>query len=475
MIKTKIIATLGPSCNRPDIIEPMIDNGVDIFRLNFSHGTFDWHAQSLKILNAVRKQHRHATAVMGDLCGPKIRIGRIQPDGEILKEGDEVRIVHSEEQGSIERFGTNYEYFSQDVKVDQRIFIDDGQIALRVIRKDNYQTVCKVMTGGPLHSHKGINLPDTTISKPSITERDWECVDWAIRHKVDFLALSFVKSAEAINQLKRYLVKAGADIKVVAKIETPQALTHLESIILASDAILVARGDLGVEMDLAEVPIIQKKITLICRRLGRPVIVATQMLQSMIDRPVATRAEVSDVANAIMDLTDAVMLSGETAVGKYPLKATDTIRRIARVTENFVDKDKDVQRRTIVTDESALTAAMAHSVGTIVHDISAKLVAVWSQTGTTARLLSKERISVPILALSSDQRTCNQMSLHYGVIPRCQPIPENIDRFAQIVDRYIISRKWAQVGEKIVLVVGQRIGIAGATNAVIVHTISDHQ
>jgi len=475
MIKTKIIATLGPSCNRPDIIEPMIDNGVDIFRLNFSHGTFDWHTQSLKVLNAVRKQHRHTTAVMGDLCGPKIRIGRIQPDGEILKEGDEVRIVHSEEQGNIERFGTNYEYFSQDVKVDQRIFIDDGQIALRVIRKDNYQTVCKVMTGGPLHSHKGINLPDTTISKPSITERDWECVDWAIRHKVDFLALSFVKSAEAINQLKRYLGKAGADIKVVAKIETPQALTHLESIILASDAILVARGDLGVEMDLAEVPIIQKKITLICRRLGRPVIVATQMLQSMIDRPVATRAEVSDVANAIMDLTDAVMLSGETAVGKYPLKATDTIRRIARVTENFVDKDKDVQRRTIVTDESALTVAMAHSVGTIVHDISAKLVAVWSQTGTTARLLSKERISVPILALSSDQRTCNQMSLHYGVIPHCQPIPENIDRFAQIVDRYIISRKWAQVGEKVVLVVGQCIGIAGATNAVIVHTISDRQ
>ena len=473
MIKTKIIATLGPSCNKPDIIEPMIDNGVDIFRLNFSHGTFGWHTQSLKILNAVRAQHRHTTAVMGDLCGPKIRIGCIQPDGEILKEGDDVRIVHSEEPGNIDCFGTNYEYFSQDVKVGQRIFIDDGQIALRVIGKDDYQTVCKVLTGGPLHSHKGINLPDTTISKPSITERDWECVDWAIRHEVDFLALSFVKSAEAINQLKRYLGKAGADIKVVAKIETPQALTHLESIIQASDAILVARGDLGVEMDLAEVPIIQKKITLICRRFGKPVIVATQMLQSMIDSPVATRAEVSDVANAIMDLTDAIMLSGETAVGKYPLKAADTISRIARVTESYVDKDKDVQRRKIVTDESALTAAMAQSVGTIVHDISAKFVAVWSQTGTTARLLSKERISTPILALSSDQRTCNQMSLHYGVIPRCQPVPENIDMFAQIVDHYIISRKWAQAGEKVVLVVGQRIGIAGATNAVIVHTIID--
>ncbi len=475
MIKTKIIATLGPSCNQPETIESMIDNGVDIFRLNFSHGNFDGHAQLLKMLNSVRAQHRHATAVMGDLCGPKIRIGRIQPDGEILKEGGEVCIIHSGEQGNIDRFGTNYEYFYRDVKVDQRVFIDDGQIALRVVRKDGDQTVCKVEVGGPLHSHKGINLPDTTMSIPSITERDWECVDWAIKNEVDFLALSFVRSAEEINKLKKHLSNAGADIKVVAKIETPQALTHLESIIQASDATLVARGDLGVEMDLARVPILQKQIIQSCRSHGKPVIVATQMLQSMIDSPVATRAEVSDVANAIMDLADTVMLSGETAVGKYPLKAAETIRRIARVTEEFIYNEKNINRRTIVTEESVLTAAMAHSVSTIVNDISAKLVAVWSQTGTTARLLSKERINAPILALSSDQRTCNQMSLHYGVIPRCQPIPEDLDKFTHIVDNYIISRNWARTGDKVVLAVGQRIGIAGATNAVIVHTVSDKQ
>ncbi len=475
MIKTKIIATLGPSCNKPETIESMIDNGVDIFRLNFSHGNFDGHAQLLKMLNSVRTQHRHATAVMGDLCGPKIRIGRIQPEGEMLKEGEEVRIVQSEEQGNIGRFGTNYVYFYRDVKVDQRVFIDDGQIALRVIRKDNDQTVCKVEVGGPLHSHKGINLPDTTMGIPSITERDWECIDWAIKNELDFLALSFVRSADEINQLKSHLSNAGADIKVVAKIETPQALTHLESIIQASDATLVARGDLGVEMDLASVPVLQKQIVQSCRSHGKPVIVATQMLQSMIDSPVATRAEVSDVANAIVDLADAVMLSGETAVGKYPLKAAETIRRIAGVTEEFIYKEKNVNRRSIVNEKSALTAAMAHSVGTIVKDISAKLVAVWSQTGTTARLLSKERINAPILALSSDQHICNQMSLHYGVIPRCQPIPEELDKFTHIVDHYIISRNWAQVGDKVVLVVGQRIGIAGATNAVIVHTVSDNQ
>ena len=473
MIKTKIIATLGPSCDQKETIKPMIDNGVDIFRLNFSHGTLDVHAQLLENLNAVRAEHRHTTAVMGDLCGPKIRIGRIQPDGEMLKEGDEVIVIHSEEQGNVNRFGTNYESFSKDVEVGHRVFIDDGQIALRVIRKDEGQTVCEVLIGGPLHSRKGINLPDTTVSIPSITERDWECVDWAIQHKVEYLALSFVRSSDEIDQLKEYLKKADTDIKVVAKIETPQALTHLESIINASDAVLVARGDLGVEMDLAEVPVIQKRITQSCRRLGKPVIVATQMLQSMIENPVATRAEVSDVANAIMDLTDAVMLSGETSVGKYPIKAAQTIGRIARVTEEYLHQDEHARLTTTTKDELILTSAIARSIDQIVDDISAKLVAVWSQTGTTVRLLSKERLNVPVLAVSSNQRTCNQMSLLYGVIPRCQSIPEDNNKFTQIVDNFIINRKWVQVGDKIVLLTGQPIGTAGATNAVIVHTVGD--
>jgi len=473
MIKTKIIATLGPSCDQKETIKPMIDNGVDIFRLNFSHSTLDAHAQLLENLNAVRAEHRHTTAVMGDLCGPKIRIGRIQPDGEMLKEGDEVIVIHSEEQGNVNRFGTNYESFSKDVEVGHRVFIDDGQIALRVIRKDEGQTVCEVLIGGPLHSRKGINLPDTTVSIPSITERDWECVDWAIQHKVEYLALSFVRSSDEIDQLKEYLKKADTDIKVVAKIETPQALTHLESIINASDAVLVARGDLGVEMDLAEVPVIQKRITQSCRRLGKPVIVATQMLQSMIKNPVATRAEVSDVANAIMDLTDAVMLSGETSVGKYPIKAAQTIGRIARVTEEYLHQDEHARLTTTTKDELILTSAIARSIDQIVDDISAKLVAVWSQTGTTVRLLSKERLNVPVLALSANQRTCNQMSLLYGVIPRCQSIPEDNNKFTQIVDNFIINRKWVQVGDKIVLLTGQPIGTAGATNAVIVHTVGD--
>jgi pyruvate kinase len=473
MIKTKIIATIGPACAETGIIEAMIDNGVDVFRLNFSHGTLNEHDKLLETLNAARSQRHQMTAVLGDLCGPKIRTGNIEPQGQILYAGDKVSIVPGNQVGTAKSFGTNYEHFNKDVEVGHRIFIDDGQITLSVVGRNGEELACEVVVGGPLSSQKGINLPDTRIRIPSITEVDWECVDWAIKRNLDFLALSFVRSADEINQLKEYIRKAGADIKVIAKIETPQALAHLELIVNASDAVLVARGDLGVEMDLAEVPLIQKRITKMCRDHGKPVIVATQMLQSMIENPTATRAEVSDVANAIMDLTDAVMLSGETAVGKYPVKAAQTIERIARVTEAYLDKLVGGSHpRSITTDEFLLTAAMARSVGQIVEDIDAKLVAVWSQSGSSARFLSKARIDVAILALSSDERSCRQMCLHYGVIPCCQSIPEDIRHFTYLVDKLIIENKWAQPGDRIVLVAGRPLSAAGTTNSIHVHNIN---
>ncbi|MBN2594656.1 MAG: pyruvate kinase [Sedimentisphaerales bacterium] len=471
MIKTKIIATLGPACAETGIIEAMIDNGVDVFRLNFSHGMLDEHEKLLETLHAARSGRHQMTAVLGDLCGPKIRTGSIEPEGQMLQAGDKVCITPGNQTGTAHSFGTNYDFFNQDVQIGHRIFIDDGQITLNVVGQDGENLICEVVDGGPLYSHKGINLPDTMIRKPSITEFDWECVDWAIERDLDFLALSFVRSANEIKQLKEYIHKAGSDIKVIAKIETPQALAHLEPIVDASDAVLVARGDLGVEMDLAEVPLIQKRITKMCRDYGKPAIVATQMLQSMIQSPTATRAEVSDVANAIMDFTDAVMLSGETAVGKYPVKAAQTIERIARVTEAYLDKLDSTHPRSITTDELLLTAAMARSVGQIVEDIDAKLVAVWSQSGSSARFLSKTRIDVPILALSSDERSCRQMCLHYGVIPCCQPIPEDISQFTSLVDKLILDNNWAQAGDMIILMPGQPISSAGTTNSIHIHKV----
>lgn len=475
MIKTKIVATLGPSCSSPEIMTSMIDNGVDVFRMNFSHGHLDDHASLLVDLNAVRDKHTHTAAVMGDLCGPKIRTSRVDPDGEIINDGDKITIVKGDAVGTAKRFGTNLDNFMTDVKVGHRIFIDDGQLALKIIEKTDKEAICEVLVGGPLKSRKGINLPDTDVTVPSITERDWECVDWAIEHKLDFLALSFVRTAEEILELKKYLYDHDAEIRIVAKIETPQALKHLEDIVRASDAILVARGDLGVEMDLAEVPLLQKRITELCRHYGKPVIVATQMLQSMIEVPVATRAEVSDVANAIMDYADAVMLSGETAVGKYPMEAVKTIRRIAGVTESYLDQSNMPRPKTATSEDLVLTAAMARGVAQIVEDIDAKLVGVWSQTGSSARLLSKARIDVPILALSGDKLACRQMSMHYGVMPRYQSIPDNIDEFTSKVDELILERNWARLGEKVVLVAGQPLGAAGTTNAIMVHVISSHE
>jgi len=377
MIKTKIIATLGPSCVDAGIIEAMIDNGVDVFRINFSHGTLDEHDKLLETVNAARSRHQ-MTAVLGDLCGPKIRISSIEPEGQMLYTGDKVSIVPGNQVGTAYRFGTNYEHFNQEVEIGHRIFLDDGQITLSVVGRDGEELVCEVIDGGILSSRKGVNLPDTWIRIPSITEFDWRCIDWAIKRNLDFLALSFVRSPDEINQLKEYIGKAGADIKVVAKIETPQALAHLEPIVTASDAVLVARGDLGVEMDLAELPLIQKRITKMCRDFGKPVIVATQMLQSMIENPTATRAEVSDVANAIMDYTDAVLLSGETAIGKYPVKAAQTIERIARVTEAYLDKQYTlVHPKSTTTEELAPSSLRSGRKAALRHDFSVRHVSMW--------------------------------------------------------------------------------------------------
>ena len=471
MIKTKIIATVGPACNKVDAIGAMMDNGVDVFRLNFSHGTLDDHARFLDALNAARAGHPHTTAVIGDLCGPKIRTAEIRPDGQVLNVDDEITITADPNDGAPARFGTNYPDFLRDVAVGHRVFIDDGAIALRIVEKRDDEIVCRVLAGGPLHSRKGINLPDTDISAPSITERDWQCVNWAIDRKLEFLALSFVRTAEEIRQLKDYIARAGSDIKVIAKIEKPQAVDHLEAIVQASDVVLVARGDLGVEMDLAEVPLIQKRITRLCRRFGTPVIVATQMLQSMIEAPTPTRAEVSDVANAIMDFTDAVMLSGETAVGKYPVEAVRAIRRIARVTEAWLDTLDGLRPKIETADELATAAAMARAVAQLVDDIAPRLVAAWSQTGAAARLLSKARIDVPVLAFSTSDRVCKQMCLHYGVIPRCAPVPDNFDEFTGLADRIALEHRWVRPGDKIVLVAGSPLGASRTTNAIMVHDV----
>jgi len=472
MIKTKIIATLGPASDQIATIQALMDHGVDVFRLNFSHGTFENHSQLLRNIDEVRSNHRHIAAVVGDICGPKIRTSRIAPEDEEVQDEDEVIIYTGDEPGSPHRFGTNYEHFVEDVQVGQRILIDDGQISLQAVKKEANTVTCKVLFGGHIRSRKGINLPDTQVSIPSITDYDWQCIDWAIKNQLEYIALSFVRQADEILKVKQYLRKADSDIKVISKVEKPEAIENLEAIVRASDAVLVARGDLGVEMDLAQVPLIQKRITSLCRQLGKPVVVATQMLQSMIASPTPTRAEVNDVANAIMDYTDAVMLSGETAVGKYPIQAIQTIRRIAQYTEAYLDQNDAYRPKIEAGDYLAFAAAVARSVAQIVDDTGAKLVAVWSQTGSMAQFLSKARIDVPILAMSSSGRISRQMALHYGVIGRLQPIPNDIADFTEKADEIVLERKWIQSGDQIVLVTGPPLCAVGTINAILIHTVT---
>lgn len=471
MIKTKIIATLGPaSCDR-ETISAMIENGVDVFRINFSHGSFEGYDKLLKEIKAAQAGSKRITAVMGDLCGPKIRTGIIEPDGDLLVEGDEIAIAAGRGKWNAKRFGTNYEYFVKDVHVGDRIFIDDGQISLLAVSKTTEEVVCKVLIGGKLKSRKGVNLPDTDITIDSITERDFKCVDWAIDNEMDFLALSFVRTSDEVKDLKSYISEKISDIKVVSKIETPQAVADLDSIVDASDAILIARGDLGVEMDIAEVPLIQKRVAKICRDKGKPVIVATQMLQSMIDVPTPTRAEVSDIANAIMDMTDAVMLSGETAIGSYPLEALKTITRVARHTEAYLDS-LDEPRPIVETDDRMRhISTIARSVAMIIDESQSPIAAIWSQSGKGAAFFSKARIDAPVIAFSSDARVCRQMCINYGIFSRCAPIPENKDKFAGLVETEIQQNDLARTGDKIVLVTAAPIEKSPGTNSITVYTI----
>ncbi len=470
--KTGIIATLGPASQSPELMRDFIDHRVCTFRLNFSHGTLDGHAKILKSINKVRANWVHSISVMGDLCGPKIRTGIVEPD-TVLVEQQELDICVGDGIGSAERITTTYTNLVEDIEPGQRILIDDGRLVLGVLSKTADAVRCNVLVGGPISSHKGINLPDTRLSSPAITEKDWQCADWAIENDLDYLALSFVQHADEIRTLKEYLAEKDSRIRVVAKIEKPQAVEHIEAIVHASDAILIARGDLGVEMDLAQVPLVQKKITSLCQHFGKPVIVATQVLQSMIESPSPTRAEASDVSNAVMDQTDVIMLSGETAIGRYPVEAVKTLAHISRTTEISLDASDAPRGRIETAPELAAKASVARSVAHMLDEVRAELVIVGSQTGHMARLLSKARIDVPILSLCADELLARQLSLCYGTLSLHQAKSQSYEQWIETVEQIVLQNRWASAGQKLLLMPPAELLLAKMDSALILHTISD--
>ena len=489
---TRIIATLGPATADVATIVRLIEEGARVFRINFSHGNFDDYESLLRAVQQARKETSIQVAILGDLSGPKIRVREFPSDGIEVKTGDQV-VIHRDERKASQtglnpdtgqhavECSTTYSGIIDDVDVGHRVLIDDGNVRMLAVDKpaDNDRLICHVTAGGLVTTAKGVNLPDTNLQLPSMTDKDWHCVAWAIEHQLDFLALSFVRQASDVKTLQQHLDKHKGQrdirIPVIAKIETPQALADIENIIAAADTIMVARGDLGVEMDVTEVPIIQKRIIRLCADYGRPVIVATQMLQSMIDSPVPTRAEVSDIANALEDGAGVLMLSGETAIGQFPVQAVRFMARTAEFTFKNLTDDwwNNLKPPRKLQESRYRTAAIAHGAKTIVRDIGARAVVMWSQLGGGARYMSQNRIGVPIYAASNQPESVRRMQALFGVIPLLMDLPEDVPHFIELICARGLDRGWLDQGDPIVVIDGEPLGTAGVTNRIRIHYVGD--
>jgi pyruvate kinase len=477
MIRTKIIATMGPALGDVEMVHRLLEAGADVCRLNFSHGTLEDHLRMLRIVREAAVRIDTPVAVLGDLGGPKIRLGKVEDHdgtgGMPVNVGDELTIQRQPMVGRDRRVSSTYPGLIDDVRIGDRILIEDGLLRFVCTEKAGDEIRCQCTVGGVLKSSKGINLPQTPVNVPSITDRDWECVDWAIQNELDYLALSFVRRSDDILLLRQHLLNKASDIHLIAKIEKAEALRDIDAILEASDGLMVARGDLGVEMDVAQVPILQKDLIRRCHVAGKPVIVATQMLQSMIEQASPTRAEVSDVANAIFDATDAVMLSGETSVGKFPIGAVHMMAHVIQETEQYLIASVESQEPALKLRTLHLSAAVAKGVWQIVQDLKVKLVVIWSQTGATARIFAKNRFPVPIIALSSDHRALRKMGLHFGVIPQEMDPPREMVQLVEQVDALVQQRKYAGTGDRIVIVAGSSLGSPAMMNGIVIHTIGD--
>ena len=470
LIRTKIIATVGPASGSVEVIRLLAEAGADVFRVNFSHGDNEQRAGFLWDIRTVEDQLGRPLAVIADLCGPKIRTGPIVGGSVLLAEGQKITIQRAAVEGTVERVSTTLGELVDAAVVGETILLDDGKLRLTVIESHAPERiVCRVDVGGILASGKGVNLPHTDLKLSALTEKDRADVAWIVRRDFDYVALSFVRRPQDIEELRELLTDGSCGARIIAKIEKPQAMAQIEAIVDAADAVMVARGDLGVEMALPAVPVAQKRIARLCHRAGKVCIIATQMLESMTACPTPTRAEVSDVANAVLDYADAVMLSGETAVGRYPVQAVKVMNDIVSDIQAYHDENLPADRvdcraaRTV----TAIAAAVREIID--VEDIAA--VATYTATGTTARILAKSRLVRPILAVSHDVATVRRMCLYYGVEAVQTDEAEHTRDLLAHVSGIMVDMGIAQVGQKIVVVSGRPMGQAGATNTIVVHTI----
>ena len=469
MRRAKIVCTMGPAVESPENVTRLVAAGMNVARLNLSHGSYEEHQVRLDRVREAANKAGKAIAILVDLQGPKIRLGRFENGPHELARGDIFTITTEEISGTKERASTTYKGLPGDCKAGDRILIDDGKVAVEVIEVKGSDVVTKCVEPGAISNNKGLNLPGVAVSVPALSEKDREDLRWGLRAGADFIALSFVRSAKDIDDVHRIMEEEGIKLPVIAKIEKPQAVANLAEIVETFDGIMVARGDLGVEMPIEEVPLVQKRCIELARANAKPVIVATQMLDSMISNSRPTRAESTDCANAVLDGADALMLSGETSVGAFAIEAVQTMARIIeRTEEEMLDRIPPL-RTAPKTKGGAITKA-ASEVGQIVN---AKFLITFTQSGDSARRMSRLRSAIPMIAITPEEHVFNQLSLSWGVEPMITELVSTTDEMVRQADAIIINSKRAEKGELVVIVAGSPPGIPGSINAMRVHKVGD--
>jgi pyruvate kinase len=467
--RAKIVATLGPATSSYEMIRAIIDAGVDVTRFNLSHGDYSEHDARWANVRKAADDAGRAVAILVDLQGPKIRLGKFSDGPHDLAVGDTLNITTDEVVGTRDLVSTTFKGLTDDVTVGDQLLIDDGKVRVEVVSVDGPVVATRALVAGTVSNNKGINLPGVAVSVPALSDKDEADLRWGLQHGCDLVALSFVRNAADVTRVHEIMAEEGRRVPVIAKIEKPQAVDNLEEIIDAFDGIMVARGDLGVELPLEAVPIVQKQAVELCRRMAKPVIVATQMLESMIENPVPTRAETSDVANAVLDGADAVMLSGETSVGKYPVAVVETMARIVESTEDHgLERIKPVAARPR-TQGGIITLAAEE----VAEFVEAKYICLFTESGDTARRMSRLRPGIPMMAFTVDPEIRRRMALTWGIQSSLVEHVAHTDLMFIQVDEYFLRTGLAAEGDKVVVISGSPPGIAGSTNDIRVHKIGD--
>lgn len=474
--RTKIVATIGPASRDPETIRQMIRSGMNVARINFSHGDHATHGETIARVRQVAHEEGAVVAILCDIQGPKIRIGKIANEPLMLNEGDTITFTLDNVPGENSLISLPHPEFVRDIKAGMQLLLDDGNLELQVTAATSRELICQVVIGGPLTSRKGVMAPTARLSLSAITEKDRQDIEFALKQDTEYLAMSFVRSQEDIRELRWLIRHLGGEVAIISKIEKHEALENIESIIDVSDGIMVARGDLGVETPAEEVPYHQKRIIQLCNIAAKPVITATQMLNSMVDSPRPTRAEASDVYNAILDGTDAVMLSNETAAGKFPVVAVETMARIAVIAEQSIWSKSSGPHNIYKPNaegKEAISDAICQSTCQIAEVLGSKAIVTSTLTGYTARRLAKERPSTTILCVTPNELTYHRMALVWGVIPLLIPEFHTIDEMISTVVRTAEEAQLVKQGDSLVIIAGVPFGIGGQTNFLKIHTVGE--